>query len=289
MKLLTQFVILIASLSLICALTDPWFQGYFHMMTLSDWLGLSLTGLRHYYLWQVFTWVLIEPSYGAGITFPFLLTLTFTLYLLWIFAGSFIENLGQKSFIRFFVSTTLFFGILAALLILATGTFTTLMGLTTFLLALFTTWTLMNSENELLLLFVVPIKTKWLLTFLAAGTLLMAVSQGSFLFFLLYPGALIWGYFYGVLFLELWSPFPLLNPLENKLHNWRSRWQKGKTVVEDASQKIKGKVIDLHTGKPHLEDEEFLEAMLDKISKEGEGSLSWNERRRLDDISKRRS
>jgi hypothetical protein len=259
------------------------------MMTLTDWLGLSQTGLRHYYLWQLVTWVLVEPSYGGGITFAFLLDLTFTLYLLWIFANSFIDNVGQRSFIRFFASTTLFFGSIAALLILATGSYVTLMGLSTFLLALFTAWALMNSENELLLMFVVPIKTKWLLVILAAGAFWLAVAQGSFIFFLLYPGALLWGYFYGVLVLELWSPFPLLNPIENKLHNWRAKWQKGKTIVEDASKKIKGKVIDLHTGKPHLEDEEFLEAMLTKISNEGEDSLTWAEKIRLNEISKRRN
>lgn len=288
MKLLTQLIITIVTLSLICALTDPWFQSYFQVMTLSDWLGMSLTGLRHLYLWQIFTWTLVEPSYGAGITFPFLLSLTFTLYLLWIFGASFIETLGLKSFIRFFTSSVFFFGVLAALFILMTGSYTTLMGLTPFLLALFTAWTLMNSENEMLLLFVLPIKTKWLLAILCAGTFLMALSHGSVLFFLLYPGAILWGYFYAVIVLELWSPFPLLNSFENKLHNWRGRLQKGRTIVEDASQKIKGKVIDLHTGKPHLDDEEFLEEMLEKISKQGEDSLSWNERRRLNEISKKR-
>lgn len=161
-----------------------------------------------------------------------------------------------------------------------------LMGITPFLISLFTVWALMNSENNVLVMFVLPIKTKVLLALIAGGTFLMALSQGSLLFFVLYPGAVIWGYLYAIFFLELWSPFPYLNPLENWLHNLRGRWQKGKTVVEDASKKIKGKVIDLHTGKPHLDDEEFLNEMLDKIAKQGEDSLSWSELRRLNEISK---
>lgn len=287
MKSLTQLTILIAVLSLFAGLTDPWFRNYFNVMTISDWLGLSYTGLNHLYLWQIFTWAFLEPSYD-GISFSFLINLIFYLYFLWMLGSSVITNLGEQSFFRFFIATTLFFGVLSAAFILATGSYITLMGLTTFLFALFVVFVLMNSENELLLFFLVPIKTKWLFLLVAGGTFLIALSKWSLFFFLLYPGALLWGYLYGIVVLGLWSPFLALNPFENWLHHWRSWFTKGQTVVEDASKKIKGKVIDLHTGQPVLEDEEFLEEMLDKISKHGEDSLSWSERHRLNEISKRR-
>jgi hypothetical protein len=287
-KRLTQLIIAIGALSLLAGVTEPWLSGYFHVMTIADWVGLSISGLKHLYLWQIVSWPLIEPTHFEGISFSFLISLAFYLYILWTFGLAYINNLGESSFFRFLIATTLFLGVLGALTILVTGSFATLIGPTPILLALFTVWTLMNSENDMLLLFVLPIKTKWLLSFLLGGSILVAISKGSLLFFMTYPGAILWGYFYGILVLEQWSPFPSLNAFENKLHNWRGRWTKGRTTVEDASQKIKGKVIDLHTGKPHLEDDEFLEEMLDKISKSGEDSLSWTERRRLDEISRKR-
>ncbi len=288
MKSLTQLIIIIAGLSIFSGLTEPWLRNYFHVMTIPDWLGLSLSGLHNFYLWQLFTWTFLEGTPTDGISFSFLFNLAFYLYILYMFGTAFITSMGEQSFFRFFIGTTLFFGSLAALIILATGSYTTLMGLIPLILALFTVWTLMNSENELLLFFLIPIKTKWLFSLVAAGTFLIALSKGSLLFFILYPGAILWGYFYGIVVLGLWGPFLYLNDLENRLHHWRSWFTKGQTTVEDASKKIKGKVIDLHTGQPVLEDEEFLEEMLDKISKRGEDSLTWSERHRLNEISRKR-
>ena len=258
------------------------------MMTIADWLGLSISGLKHLYLWQMLTWSFLEPTHFEGITFSFLISLTFYLYILWTFGSSYIDILGESSFFRFLTSTFLFLGILGALTILLTGSFAILIGIVPFLLALFTVWVLMNSENTLLLMFVLPIKAKWLLAALFGGSLFVALLKQSSLFFVIYPSAILWGYFYGIIFLELWSPFPALNAFENKLHNWRGKWTRGRTVIEDASKKIKGKVIDLQTGKPHLDDDEFLEEMLNKVSQTGENSLTWVERRRLEEISKKR-
>jgi len=54
--------------------------------------------------------------------------------------------------------------------------------------------------------------------------------------------------------------------------------------------KVEGKpnVIDMNTGKPLDDDDAFVDAMLAKISKQGENSLSWSERRRLNLISERK-
>jgi len=48
------------------------------------------------------------------------------------------------------------------------------------------------------------------------------------------------------------------------------------------------KIVDFKTGKPVETDETFMDAMLEKIAREGEQSLSRKERKQMDRIAKKK-
>jgi hypothetical protein len=115
---------------------------------------------------------------------------------------------------------------------------------------------------------------------------LIPLSTFNWITLSFYAAAILFGYLYAVMAWELngpfsWMrlidrPFGALSLLLKKTGKWRLK--KGK----------EGKIIDFQTGEPLQNDEQFVDAMLEKISKQGEASLSWKERQRLQEISKRK-
>jgi hypothetical protein len=52
--------------------------------------------------------------------------------------------------------------------------------------------------------------------------------------------------------------------------------------------RAQGKIVDIRTGNQAQSDETFLDAMLDKVNRLGEGSLTWKEKLRMQRISKQK-
>ena len=145
---------------------------------------------------------------------------------------------------------------------------------------------MLHPESELLFFFILPIKAKWLLAGVLGALFLVNVSSLNLAALLLCFGGVITAYLYGVMAWDLNSPYTFTAKLDGSLSKLSEK-------IRGASfKKVSnplGKIIDFHTGKTIDTDEQFVDAMLDKISKTGEQSLTSSERRRLNNISEKKS
>lgn len=284
-------------ISLIAAITNNLFVFLFGIPGPMDWLSLSWWGMKKYLLWQPVTFLFTHHTGGAGINFFFLLTLFFNMYILWIFGSDIYHRVGTKPFLRLYFISGILSGMLAFLLMPITGQYDVLSGATPSILALLIVWTLMNPESQLLLFFLIPVKAKWLTLGIVGSIILITLSNVDIVHFTLYLSAAAIGYFYALVAWGLHSPFPALYKFELSVTRFSRRIQdnftslisKFKNNGNKQSKKKKGEVVDFTTGKPLKDDDKFVDAMLEKISKYGEQSLTWQERERMQNISQKRS
>jgi hypothetical protein len=147
---------------------------------------------------------------------------------------------------------------------------------------------MLHPEAELLLFFVVPILARWMVAGILGMSLLIAISQGHWTAFIYYFIGAAVGYVYAVTVWGWRGPYAFCHPYDRILASWgekvRAAWPFGR--VEEASSGAK--IFDFRTGRAVLRDDEFMDAMLDKISKRGKGALSWRERWRMYRISQRK-
>jgi len=276
-KPLFYLVSSIAAISILSTLFNGLFAYLFDTTGPEDWLGLSWYGIQHFFLWQPVTFLFTQNSYLSGISISYLISLFFNLYVLWVLGAAIIERIGIKSFFKLFFLSGITSGIIALLLMKITSYYTVLSGPAPALLALLSFWTLLYSEAELRLFFIFQLKAKWLTAGIFIAILLTSISQLDFVTLGFYLTGMISGYLYGVIAYDLKGPFPFLNSFEEFIFD---------TFTKKRSENS-GKIIDFSTGKS-IDDDIFVDSMLAKISKSGEDSLSYYERKRLDEISKRK-
>lgn len=276
--------------TLTTALLDNLFVHYFGLVPFSGYLGLSWAGIEHGYLWQLFTYFFISDSGGAGITFGLLVGLFFNLYLLWIFAPPIIERVGTYPFLRLYFGSGLFGG-LGCLIVMALGlqqyVFT---GLLPTLSTLFFVWAMLAPEAEIWLFFLISFKAKWLMAGLLGAIFLIDLSHGDLVSIANLFTALLFGYLYCIIAWDLKSPFEWARPFDERLSRatvW-ARHRLNNLPLRRKESSSKEKIIDISTGDILSDEELFMDNMLEKISKHGEQSLSWQERERMKKIAERK-
>ncbi len=266
-KLIRQLIFLTAGVSLFSALSEFLLQTLFGLPGLSYLFSLSWQGWKNYYLWQIVTYLFLEDTGGAGPSFSFLVNLAFNMYLLWVMGSDLFSRVGQSSFLRFYFGTGIFAGVAALVTMSLLGVSGSVSGPAPAILAVLTAWTLFNPNLHLYFLFLFRIQAKWLWAALVAAVILIPLSHLNWLSIAFYGAALLFGYSYAVMAWEQQGPFswmwiidrPLsaLGRLFKKMGKWRLKARE------------KGKIIDFQTGEPRLEDDQFVDAMLEKISKQG--------------------
>lgn len=267
-------------LSVFCALFNNLFHHYFGITGPQDWLVLSWYGLSNYYIWQPITFMFVFPSGSFGISFYFLIMLTFSMYILWIIGTSVFERVGKNPFLRLYFISGIAAGVFTLLMMSLTSYYTPIAGPGPAILALLIVWAMLYPDVQILLFFVIPVKAKWLVVGILGAILLSHLSQGDFVGLVFYLTGPIIGYLYAAIAWGLQSPFDVTHPIDQRLSRLRSYYP----FKEDISSKI----IDFKTGRTVLDDERFMDAMLSKISKKGEDSLTWRERRRMRKISEKK-
>lgn len=245
------------------------------------YLSLSWYGLKHGYIWQLITFLFIESSAPFGLSLFFFIQVGISAYVLWILGSSLVDLVGTRPFLRlYFIG-----GIGSALCaLLVTGVFgynAQIAGNTSALLVLLTAWSMAYSDAQIYLFFLIPIKAKWLIVIVFGVLALIALTHLNFVSFTLYVSAILIGYIFAVVAFGWNSPFPETAPVEAFL-----RRMARKIPFKGSSS---GKIIDIKTVKKMQDDDVFVDAMLEKISKHGESSLSWQERIRLKKISEKRN
>lgn len=272
-----------ASISLLVSLIDPLLvrtAAYyeFDYRSLQEFLLLSWGGISQFFIWQPITYLFTQVS-PEGMTLFYLVGLFFTLYLLWILGSGVQEVLGSTRALAVYFISGILSGIVAVLTMALTGQFELISGPMPALLGLFTVWTMLFPENDLMLFFLFPVKTKWLFAAVLAATSLISLAHFNLVDFVLYLSATFAAYAYGVMAVGLRAAFPFFHPLDDALLHVKSKFQR-----RGAGPKI----FDFKSGQLLMNDDEFLDAMLTKIAKNGINSLSGSEQRRLNQISKGR-
>lgn len=279
-SIIKKLLIATAAICIGSALSEPFFNAIFGTTGLQQWLSLSWYGIKNFALWQPVSYLFVQYTGTSVITLPFLLSLLFNLYMLWIAGSSVVRSVGEIPFLRFYLLSGILVGLLALYTMQLTGHYQLLSGAWPAVLATLTVWTFLNPELELLFLFIFPIKIKWLFLGLVGAYFLIDITQGTWVRLVFdLSGALV-AWIYALLAWDLRSPFALTRKLETPLLRLK---QKAPAA----------KIYDIKTGKPvakkpESDDEQFVDEMLAKISKKGPNSLTRQERQRMDAISARK-
>lgn len=284
-KPLKYLIFFTAIISLLSALSNHLFPYFFGVTSPQELLHLSAGGIHQYYYWEFVSYLFVFPLVH-GISFSLLISLAFNSYLLWVIGSSLIEKRGLAHFfILYFLS-----GIISGFAIFgiqnAMHSEISYAGNTTALYASLFAWLMLHPQAQLMLFLTIPIKAKWLILIIIGANFLIDISIGDWLSIVAYTSAILFSYLYCLLVWNIPSPFSRLNKME---HSILSLFYNKKSKRPIPSHLHRTKIYDFKTGEAILRDDEFMDAMLSKISQYGKESLTWKEKLRLKRISKRKA
>lgn len=252
------------------------------------WLGFKLGDLSSTW-WTVITYMFVHGGF---------MHLAVNMYTLWLF-GPRIEHVWSPwAFVRFYV----FCGLGGWLFHLPFSSGSTLIGASAAVLGVMLAYAMRWPDDEMLLFFVVPVKVKWMVVFLGGFNLLMGMAGvGGGTAYLAHVGGLIFGWLY--------LRTPSAQSLDRLRHRVaqiqdvpdeppraiprslpRPRERMGEVdeiVAKSKAMMAKRPAAPLATASPRTIRADELNAVLDKISERGLESLSKEERRLLEDASRR--
>ncbi|NDD59394.1 MAG: rhomboid family intramembrane serine protease, partial [Chlamydiae bacterium] len=215
LKPLKILILINIGLSLFCALFDSLFP-YLNMPRPQIFLSLSLWGVKHLFLWQFLTHFFISPL-SQGFNISFVLYIVFNMYFLWMVGSSVIAQKGVKHFLTLYLGGGVLGGVVAASILVSTGSPMLIAGLNPAFYALLTAWMMLFPEMQVLLFFTIPVKIKWLILGILGVNLFMDLSNGDLLHFLPYLASVVFGYLYALLIWRTHGPFPKLHTFEKSL------------------------------------------------------------------------
>ena len=232
---------------------------------------------------------LLEQPWSL-LTFPFVhrhpIGLLFTLLTLFFFGGTLEDRWGGRGFLKFCAVSAAGSALLA--LLLAAGSqmaAVPVMGFTGVIYGLLLALALFWPDMEISIFGIIPVKAKWLALVSAALGFIISVQSGGF--GLAHLGA------FGTAFLYLRSPWA--PPAWGDVPAPRAPRRQPKAVVQWAGKKdipaaqpaprpVAGPPRSARAERELLDD---VDRILDKISAEGLAALSEDERKRLDEVSRR--
>lgn len=279
-----NIVLFAGCLTLICALLDPLFREFFGIPGPQDWFSLSWWGIQHLMLWQIFSFIFILHTGYMGVTFGYLLSVAISLYLLWVVGTYVCERLGSGSFLRLFFLSGYFSGLCTFLMMPILGEYEFVYGFSSATLALFLVLTMIYPDLEIQLFMIIPIKIKWLLVIILSAIIVVYLSSSQFLSLIFYLSAVLFAYLYATLAWGFRSPFALTHSVDDRLSKFGTSWQE-KTLRYRSAGNLFVKKNNVNISQ---DEDAFLDEMLEKIAKRGENSLTWKERKRMEEISKRK-
>lgn len=279
-------------LSLLSILTQSIFVEQLGIPPLNYWLSLKEQTASQFMIWQTISYVLIQKA-PMGLDLNFLVQLAFNAYLLWVLGSALIDRMGEKDFFRLYFGLSFFVALSGLVAIYAFNLPGHLAGNTCTLFGLLVIWSMLYPDLEVLLFLTLPVKVRYLSAFWLVGALLIYTSSQQHLQAIAYLSASLCAYVYGVTSLNLNIPFQNFSFLDLFVRKIAQNWPLLKrrhqnNFDSDDSAKIIPLPLDENfISSNHEQDEQFIDDMLAKISKDGKASLTWQERSRLREISKR--
>lgn len=239
---------------------------------LYSWLALSWAGIEQFYFWQLITYIFLERG---PVSLGFFIQLAFNMYVLWMFGSNLLERSHTRHFLFLYLGSALVAGLSALAFPHAV-----LAGSTNAVYAILVAWMILNPESQLLLFFALPFKAQWLILGLIGFSLLVNLTAANWVDATSLVVSVIYAYLFTIVVWRQLSPFPVLNPFERKILRL---FEKKKSEPYHRT-----KIYDIKSGSPVLDDDQFMDAMLDRISRHGAESLTPAEKKRMKQISERK-
>lgn len=281
---LRSLIVALCAIRIVSVLLDP-YLFYIGIPETQTLFALSGYATNQGWIWQPFTYFFFQWA-PQGITLFFLISLSFRMYFLWMMGQSIIDRYGPKRFLSLFLCSAFGAGIITFFSMFLLGPKALLIGCTPSLLALFVIWTLMHPNATILLFFVIPMRTRTLLSLALGGALLISFSQGDpFQLISLFSGAFV-GYLFATAGFQLRSPYECMQKWDEKAVQLGDFIREKLSWITRKFQGDSATIIDINTGKTRKKkDSQFVDEMLDKISKSGKSSLSFWESIKLRFVS----
>ncbi|HOS40827.1 MAG TPA: rhomboid family intramembrane serine protease [Spirochaetota bacterium] len=249
----------------------------FLLQTIAGWLspgmieayfGINHVGLIHQFmLWQPFTYMFLHGGFFH---------ILFNLLALWMFGGDLEERWGKALFLRYYIFSGIGAGLFIALMnyfvFITYNASPVTIGASGAIYAILLAYGLTWPDREVLLYFIIPIKMKYLVLIFGGieffGTLASARGDGSGVSHIGHLGGLISGFIF-----IMW-----------KLHGPRSATtsaQRSEGVIASffKKERLKKKQKEIDT---RIKAKAVIDRLLEKIAREGMGSLTPAERKELD-------
>jgi len=289
-KPIKNLIIIISIISLLSALFDNLAVHLWGFPGPQRLLSISSYGLQNIFLWQPLTYMFIQPTLH-GISLGFILNLFFDMMILLLAGSEILKKFGTKSFFRMFFSIGIISGIAAYVTIYAIGSNSFIAGCTPPIYALLIAWAMIFPEQEIMLFMTLPVKIKWLVVGLFCMHLLIDVSQINIVHLITITTGMVSGYIYALIAWNLHGPFAATKSFENGIVACASKLRPlfYKETARNKQVHKHAKVFDFKTGKPIIDDDEFMDTMLAKISLHGEAKLASGERKRMKRISEQKT
>lgn len=239
------------------------------------YLGLSLPNLSSGFVWTLLTYPFCYP---ASNFFDLLFRLGVDLVLLYFFGSPLIDRLGAKRFLTLFFGAVFLGGLAASASLFAFhGYFFS--GPSPALLGLYTAWAILHSSQDS----PSPLTHfPWIVALLIGGSLLLDLMAGQWIVFFADLAGVLFGYGFCIIG-EKAESFRFLRSFEHAIHAGLEKRHKTQKLSPGP------KVVDFRTGQPVLDDDQFMDAMLARISQYGDGILTPAEKNRMRQISERKA
>ena len=245
----------------------------------ADYLGLWPLG-PHFYPWQLVTYMFMHGGFWH---------VFFNMLWLWMFGMELEHVWGSKKFLWFYLVCGLGAGISNLIVTTLLGQAAPTVGASGAIMGVLIAFGMLFPDRPIYLYFLLPIRAKYFVALVIGFDLFYGVTGTS-------DGVAHFAHLGGALvgFLFLLAERDLI-----PVRRWFSRLRPGGHEEIDSSHygfgpgKVEDATFyDIHTGKPfnHDEDEvsqEVIDAILDKISKGGYQSLTEEEKRILNEASKK--
>ncbi len=254
------------------------FQGVPIFGVIEFYLALSPIGSGHFYPWQILTYMFLHGGF---------LHIFFNMLALWMF-GVELEHLwGSRRFLVYYLLCGVGGAVTNLIVAPLIGQAAPTVGASGAVFGVLLAFGVLFPDRPIYLYFLLPVKAKYFVTFYVLWELFLGVTQTSdgVAHFAHLGGAAV-GFLYLLREIRF---FP------RRREEWRVVGRAGRPD-ETAGRARRGEVqdatfYDIRTGKPFEDDEqvtqEVIDAILDKIGKGGYQSLSEEEKRILNEASKK--
>jgi len=252
-----------------------------HLLSLTTW------GVHKFFIWQFLSYIFLQPVNAYGISMALILHVFFDIYLLWAIGSAIAKARGEKHFLGLYFGGALFVGLIGYLTLLLFGSPIPLVGATTSIYVLLIAWAFLFPEAHIMLFLMLPVRAKWLVFGLIGVNLFLDFANGNLLSFLVTFAALIYGYLYSVIAWETLGPFARLHGLEKRLiYLKRKMANRYRSLVDIRVQP--SKIYDFKTGRAIVQEDDFVDACLEKVFQKGKNSLTLRERFKLWRIARKK-